>query len=78
MFGASVTVLEMEHYQDPSNSTDDSNDLDTVDFNLLIKDFEVCCLWINILSMSFFLNYSYFVFTFAEFVEWERDNDASI
>ena len=36
------------------------------------------CLWINSLSMSFFLNYSYFVFTFAEFVEWERDNDASI
>ena len=47
MFGASVAVLEMEHYQDPSNSTDDSNDLDTVDFNLLIKDFEVCYVFMD-------------------------------
>lgn len=38
VFGGAV--IAMEHYQDPSIAADDSNDLDIIDFPLLIKDLE--------------------------------------
>jgi hypothetical protein len=81
VFGATVAILEMEHYQDPSISSDDSNDLDTVDFPLLIKDLEVHHFsqfteGSDLIISAFFQSLQ--IFTFVEFVAWEGDNDAAV